>query len=176
MSSYATRDALNEAERKNVIILAAAGNAGNQSSISYPASKKGIFKIFAADAFGKWAPFTTPPPKDHRSESFFILGCGVISTWPSHLQNKAKSDRLELICCTKGHQYSETRCGDRCDIRTAMSGSSFATPIAAALVALIYQFYDENEQIFALPEGKKNQSQDTRSGACHLHQDEHLLT
>ena len=29
-----------------------------------------------------------------------------------------------------------------------MSGSSLATPIAAALVALIYQFYDENGDLF----------------------------
>ena len=60
----------------------------------------------------------------------------MVSTWPSSLLEKAKGEELKVFCYgyEDGHEHSE----DECDIRTVMSGTSFATPIAAALVAIIY--------------------------------------
>lgn len=139
------RDAIEEARQRNVILLAAAGNSGNRRDIPYPANEDGVFKIFAANSSGYTADFS-PPTGDHdRHHSYFTFGCGVVSTWPSSLREKAEGEEPKVFCYDykDGHKHSE----DGCDIRTVMSGTSFATPIAAALVAIIYQFYDANESL-----------------------------
>ncbi|RSL95725.1 hypothetical protein CEP52_011907 [Fusarium oligoseptatum] len=136
------RDAIEEALKRNIIILAAAGNSGNRRGISYPASEERVFKVFAAKASGYTAEFSPPTAEDQYS--YFILGCGVVSTWPSNLREKAAIEELEVFCygSKEGHEHSE-----KCDTRTVMSGTSFATPIASALVAIIYQFYDANQPL-----------------------------
>ncbi|RMJ18506.1 hypothetical protein CDV36_001784 [Fusarium kuroshium] len=136
------RDAIEEALKRNIILLAAAGNSGNRRGISYPASEERVFKVFAAKASGYTAEFSPPTAEDQYS--YFILGCGVVSTWPSNLREKAAIEELEVFCygSKEGHEHSE-----KCDTRTVMSGTSFATPIASALVAIIYQFYDANQPL-----------------------------
>lgn len=139
------RNAIEKALRRNVIVLAAAGNSGNCRSLPYPADEDGVFKIFAANTSGYTAKFTPPTDVRNPDQSYFILGCGIVSTWPSCLQKKSEADGLNPTCYNKkaGHKHSE----GGCDIRTVMSGTSFATPIAAALVAIIYQFYDANKSL-----------------------------
>lgn len=139
------RDAIDEALKRNVILLAAAGNSGNRRDIPYPASEDGVFKIFAANSSGYTADFSSPTGDHDQHHSYFIFGCGVVSTWPPSLREKAEDEELEVFCYDykDGHKHSE----DGRDIWTVMSGTSFATPIAAALVAIIYQFYDANESL-----------------------------
>ncbi|KAI1085197.1 peptidase S8/S53 domain-containing protein [Whalleya microplaca] len=141
--SYKIRDAIEEALKNDVIILAATGNSGNLKDIAYPAREPGVFQIYATDGFGNKTNFSAH--SDGRDDQYFIMGSGVLSTWPSSLRAQAESAGTVVGCNNRsnGHNHSENGCG----VWTAMSGTSFATPIAAALVATIYQFYEANKAI-----------------------------
>jgi subtilisin family serine protease len=139
------RNAVEDACKQNVILLAASGNCGNLKEVSYPAQLDSVFKIFATNEHGFAAGFSPPDDVCNSDYSYFTLGSNVVSTWPSNLQEQARDDGIDLFCYNSGNGHDCSRGG--CDVRTVMSGSSFATPIAAALVAIIYQFYDANESL-----------------------------
>jgi len=150
------RDAINEAKSHNVILLASAGNFGNLRPISYPAKKIGVFKIFAADRLGNPAGFS-PPPDDDTAHCFFLLGCRIMSTWPSNLRTQTETE-LDVFCWDSQKRQPRSVCPHpkiECDWRTVMSGTSFATPIAAAVVAIIYQFYNVNQDRINLRDGSE---------------------
>lgn len=127
------RKAVKRALSEDVIVMAAAGNSGNRKDIPYPAREEGVFKLFAANSHGFAAGFSPQPdPRDTRY-NYHIQGCGVVSTWPNKLQERAVKDKLEVFC-RSDHECLQ----GKCDLWTRMSGSSFATPISAALLAIIY--------------------------------------
>ena len=146
------RDAIEKAHASNVIVVAAAGNSGNCDDIAFPASEDGVIKAFAANSMGKAAGFSPSPQPDESS--YFILGCGVLSTWPSQLQEKAKIDGIYIASFDKD-DYHEGHTGAEHDLWAVMSGASFATPIMAALVAIIFEFYDNNKDIIHLRGGAR---------------------
>jgi hypothetical protein len=129
------RSAIQSAQRKNIILLAAASNFGNMQKMSYPAREHSVFPIFAADAYGLAVKFS-PPPRPHES-NFSILGLAVESTWPS---SKRKQD------VTTKKDGTKWKC---------LSGTSVATPIAAALVALIFQYHDIHRGEIEIPKGSQ---------------------
>ncbi|KLU83539.1 hypothetical protein MAPG_02596 [Magnaporthiopsis poae ATCC 64411] len=127
--------AINLALYKNVIVLGAAGNFGNRRDVGYPASAERVFKIFATSHLD-WGYDTNPPASSDSGYCFGILGLNVESTWPLKLRDKAKQVR--------------NRSAEDPELWAVMSGTSFATPIAASLVAIAYQFYNENKRKIAL--------------------------
>lgn len=132
---------MNVARKTNIILLGAAGNFGNtRADVSYPARVDGVFKIFASDHTG-YASNISPQVSKSSDYCFSTLGCNVESIWPSGLRQAAEKMGLRIIEKANGSE-----------LWTTMSGTSFAAPIAASLVAIIYQFYSENVDLVRLPE------------------------
>lgn len=142
------RQAVEKAVNQNVVFMAAAGNLGNRSDIPYPAIEERVFKIFATNSHGYAAGFSPQATQPDVRYSYHILGCDVVSAWPCKLQAQAQP-KLCLIR-RRDHNHSDV---SGCHLGTMMSGSSFATPIAAALLGIIYQFYDTNKDKIRLDEG-----------------------
>jgi len=135
-----TKTAIEDALKENVILLAAAGNGGNCKGIPYPASEKDVFEIFASKPSGYAADFSAPSRPVSGSYSFF--GCKVVSIWPSSILNTAKNGRSSLFHYDDKGNHKDLQNG--CNSWTVMSGTSFASPLVAALVAVLYQFHEEN--------------------------------
>ncbi|QSS56158.1 hypothetical protein I7I53_04302 [Histoplasma capsulatum var. duboisii H88] len=127
------REAITLALSKQIILLASVGNSGNNQRLQYPAREDRVFKIFATDQYGYKARIC--PPVTEPRYSFGILGCDVESIWPIGIQPPALSAR------TTEHEPW-----------TVLSGTSVSTPIVAALVAIIYEFYDKNRSLIDLGE------------------------
>ena len=118
-------DAITYAYSKNVVILAAASNYGANPllPIAYPARQLGIVLcINAADFWGNKAA-CNPPAATHR-DNFSILGESVNSIWPKEIQGGSPVEN-----------------GDEATgYWRRLSGTSVATPIAAAVAASLMQF------------------------------------
>jgi subtilisin family serine protease len=115
-------DAIVYAYSKGVVMLAATSNDGNRhlTHIAYPASQVGlVICINSARPSGARSEFN-PPPATNR-DNFSILGENVKSTWPTAVAD----DRLIIQA-------------DGPWIRR--SGTSAATPIAAAVAILVMQY------------------------------------
>lgn len=163
--------AIERAISSGVIILAAAGNHGNNKSMHYPAKHKDVFKILATEKYGSVKEFSAIPDHDASPYCFATIGHQIVSTWPLHLRQQAEKQKFEIFCWDAKKSRPNSACehmGRSCDMRVVMSGTSFATPIVAAHVALLYQFYEVNqsseyavnlvqgrERIFKTPEAVK---------------------
>jgi subtilisin family serine protease len=146
-SSSSIRVAAEHAMGKNKILVAAVGNHGSDKPISYPAREKDVFKIFATSFGGAKVPFSPATPYDDTSRCFAIPGEQIVSIWPSKCRQRAGREQLDFFCWDPNKLEPSLSCQHpeaSCDWRTVMSGTSFATPLVAALVAVIYQFYDLN--------------------------------
>ncbi|TID04592.1 Reticulocyte-binding protein 2-like protein a [Colletotrichum higginsianum] len=136
------RAAIGRANWENKILFAAAGNFGNsKANVSFPARFPGVFKIFATDHQGGKCSFS-PSPDLEKSYCFSILGHDVVSIWPEAMRDKDGETPLKVVDKKKSP-----------GLWVAMSGTSFATPIAASVVAILYQFYDANKAEINLEPG-----------------------
>lgn len=108
--------------RPDCVVFAAAGKKGTQSSTFYPARSEHVICMRSADAFGVPSDFN-PSPGSSGDLSFTILGERVLSTWPAAIS----SDGTETPPNRKG-------------VWLRLSGTSVATPIAAATAAQILHF------------------------------------
>ncbi|OHW94399.1 intracellular serine protease [Colletotrichum incanum] len=136
------RTAIRRAVWENKILCAAAGNFGNsKANFAFPARLSGVFKIFATDHQGGKCSFSPKPGLD-EDFCFSILGQDVVSIWPEALRDKYKETPLKVVDKKKSP-----------GLWVAMSGTSFATPIVASVVAILYQFYDANKAEISLEPG-----------------------
>jgi subtilisin family serine protease len=115
--------AISNASDNNVVMFTAASNNGNrdETPIAYPARDLRIICINASDGDGN-KMFFNPPPDD-EGNNFSVIGRGFPSTWPAAVPAKGSYDPE-----------------DRPGLWKYSSGTSVATPVAAALAAVIMQF------------------------------------
>jgi hypothetical protein len=107
------QDLILRAKSKRVLLFAATSNDGfrSRSGIAYPARSEDVIGIDAANEEGK--PLGSNPRDTSPSIRFTAPGLSVLSTYPTHLESSGQK---------------------------RMSGSSCATPIAAATAACVLVF------------------------------------
>ncbi|KAF2737107.1 subtilisin-like protein, partial [Polyplosphaeria fusca] len=110
---------LHRASGKHILVFAAASNDGatKANNIAWPAREKNVFCVFSATGEGANSSFNPPA---RPGLNFATLGEEVESDWPLPLLEDAER---ESGVSTK-----------------RKSGTSFATPIAAGIAALVLEF------------------------------------
>jgi subtilisin family serine protease len=93
------------------IIFAAAGNNGANDPLAWPAQRKGVIAINASDGLGAASNIN---PVGSSEENFATLGCDIVTEWTPQGTTEEKN--------------------------IYVSGTSFATPIAAGIAANILEF------------------------------------
>ncbi|KAI0875182.1 pfs domain-containing protein [Hypoxylon argillaceum] len=106
--------ALANAYANKVLLFAAASNNGGQLGRSFPARDHTVIAVHATDANGNRSPFS--PTATDDDISIATIGEAVESAWPVHLCDEEAAD-------SKCVQYK--------------SGTSYATPIVAAIAAFL---------------------------------------
>ncbi|GAO19176.1 hypothetical protein UVI_02014640 [Ustilaginoidea virens] len=110
-SSYELTKTLEEANYKDIIVLAAAANHGNREAISWPARDRDLsLCVTSGDEYNNLSRFAPGASKD--LPVFITHGEHVSSQWPTNLGGGFRS----------------------------MSGTSVSTPIAAGMTAMILAF------------------------------------
>ncbi|OCL14569.1 subtilisin-like protein [Glonium stellatum] len=111
---------LKRADNHNILVFAAASNDGASKpiNIAWPARATNVMCVNSATGEGNNSGFN--PPMDPKKWNFAMLGEEVNSTWP-----------LQLIKEAEREENGGTK---------RKSGTSFATPIAAATAALVLEF------------------------------------
>lgn len=99
------------------LVFAAASNDGANSGLAYPAWHSRVLCIYSTDGYGNKSPFNPPPEKHSGADGFSIIGQHIRGAWPSNLSPEGANDH---VC--------------------RLSGTSCATPVAAALAAFVLGF------------------------------------
>ncbi|KAI1460750.1 ankyrin [Annulohypoxylon moriforme] len=109
------REALKRAQKKKIVVFAAMSNGGSYQKSTWPAREEiCAIGIHSCDENGTKSGFT-PLPHPH-TDNFMVVGDNVLTHWP---MAKGTPFRLD-------------------------SGTSFATPVAAAMAALILAFVEQS--------------------------------
>ncbi len=111
------RDALLEATMYNKLVFAASSNSGTRRQMAFPAWFSVVISINSANADGLPSSFNPPVPRGTPDKGYTMLGENVESAWIP-----GQSDATSASMCTR-----------------RMSGTSVATPIAAAVVSLLLE-------------------------------------
>jgi hypothetical protein len=125
------KSAISKAYSKEVILFAAASNDGARRGITYPAKYPLVYCINACDGDGHPAPFNPPFRSDNTN--FCILGMGVQSIWPKFENLDPASRRKKGSSISQSGPFKGT-------MTKHMSGTSVATPFAAALLAVVCSY------------------------------------
>lgn len=115
--SPVVQTAIQQALSKPTLVFAAASNNGTRREMAFPAWLQGVICVNSANADG--VPSSFNPPLN-PGKNFSFVGENVRSTWTSQQDGGKISHKL-------------------------MSGTSVATPIAAAVAALVLEYVLQNE-------------------------------
>lgn len=120
------KDALDNAHRANIIIVAAAGNYRRSDSIAFPARLNCVICIGASDGKGDPAYFNTDEP---NRQHYATLGIAVrgASIANCNVSTNLFVNLVRYLLRSK----NDTEC---------KSGTSAATPIAAGIAALLLDY------------------------------------
>ncbi|KAF2120262.1 peptidase S8/S53 domain-containing protein [Lophiotrema nucula] len=77
--------AITRAMEKNVTMLAAASNSGNEKGTYYPACDRRVFRVNSVNAWGNRMYYNPQAGLDDNNDNLAILGVDILSTWPMHL-------------------------------------------------------------------------------------------
>jgi hypothetical protein len=116
------RQAIYDAYSKDKIILAAASNSGSiipNRRVSYPARIQGQVLSIRSASGQSVRSHASPKPSD-GDDNFMILGEGIEVAWPRHLNGG--------------------------NLTRYVSGSSFATPVAAGIASLVMEFSKQRDK------------------------------
>ncbi|CAN9113195.1 unnamed protein product [Alternaria alternata] len=114
-------EAIDRATARSILVFAAAGNNGKNQSTSFPASYSNVIPIYSCDGHGNAPDPDTNPAPSTPGERFCTLGEGVESSWLGTEQEP--------------------------NVISAQSGTSRATPIAAATAALVLEFASQASRL-----------------------------
>ncbi|KAL2067620.1 hypothetical protein VTL71DRAFT_15716 [Oculimacula yallundae] len=109
------RNAIRQALARPVLIFAAASNNGTRRDVAFPASMTGVFCINSANGDGGPSKFN---PELKPDQVFSIIGENVKSSWTTD---------------------------ENATPHKSMTGTSVATPIAAAVAALVLEYVIQND-------------------------------
>ncbi|EGE04575.1 NWD2 [Trichophyton equinum CBS 127.97] len=113
----AVASAIRKAFEKRKIMFVAASNAGaNILKPIFPANMPEVICINSTDGYGKVSNFNPPPQKDNYN--FCTLGEAVLDSWKPNISS---------------------------GIRDRDTGTSFATPLAAAIAASFIEFFRQDK-------------------------------
>ena len=124
---------LQNAYSANVVTFAAAANSGARKPIAFPARKFPAICIHANDGHAEPAGFTPLP--EERVHNFSMLGVSVRSTYSISRTSPAS-------CKSSLKVHNHARGGYK-----YLSGTSMATPLAAALAANILAYVQDRVRI-----------------------------
>jgi len=147
--------AIEYAYKNNVLLLAAASNdgLGPLDPIAWPARKLGqVFCINSADPWGNKSLFNPPPAADNR-DNFSAVGENIRSAWPLDVSAQEVEESSEK---------------DKPGPWKRQSGTSVATPIAAALAACVMQFGRVNKTKVGEHAGKLQEYRGMRQVFLHM--------
>ena len=120
-------EAISQAANAKIILFAAAANHGNRGPVAYPARDFRVFGVNASDGNGNPARFN---PSHLGRPNFSILGMNVESTWPAF--SNAAPEAFQKRGVRESKKFKgHSKC---------MSGTSVATPMAAALTASLFAY------------------------------------
>lgn len=109
---------IQKAINRGKTVFAAASNDGGNTNRAYPARHDGVICVHSTDGHGNSSPFN--PTALDRTNNFSVVGENIKAGWPS-----PNPDKLG------GTKY--------------MSGTSFATPVAVAIAALLVGFVSQRK-------------------------------
>lgn len=113
-SPHIVREALKRAQKQKIVVFAAMSNGGSYHKSTWPAREEACaIGIHSCDDNGNKSSFTPLP--NPNTDNFTVVGDNVLTHWPT----------------VKGSPF-------RMD-----SGTSFATPVAVAMAALILAFVQQ---------------------------------
>lgn len=110
---------------KTIMFAAAANHGGNESHIAFPANMDTVICVKASNGLGTVVDYS-PKTTQSSGPNFFTLGKDVLSMWPTQT-------------LPPGHPYGVQV------LQKRATGTSVATPIAAAIAALILEFIRQSD-------------------------------
>ena len=112
--------AIRDAEHAKILVFAAASNDGGNRKRAYPARDDKVICVHSSDGQGNPSDFSPTPIQNQ--DNFSTLGEAVRSSWPVGLCDLEKNTEAMIY----------------------KSGTSFATPIAAATAAFLLVYARQN--------------------------------